>query len=731
MSGETGDFEGNGTAASEPFVSAADLVDAVADVVYAVDAGGRLSRWNHRLVEVTGVDESELASSPFASLLAGGDERPGSFETADGATDATVTYRARLSTPTGPRRYEFRERPLTDDGDVVGYAGVGHEVSGRSEPRSSAPSEDGVPSAARVDATDEREADDVAPFPGVSLLGGGGVGVTESGDVAASGDATRTERLRYQRNLLSQLLETSPVGICIHDGDRRARRLNSRAEELLGVSTSEMTGRRIDAFPLELFDENGDALDEDEYAVSRVYETGEAVIGLEEGYRTPSGEERWFSTSAAPLFDGDGDLARVVVAIEDVTSLKENERELERQRDELDTLNRINELMREVMHGLVTEQSQETIEQSVCELLSQSEFYHAAWVGEPNIDGEMDIRTTAGDDNGAVAALNEVRPFPEAERPSVVAYRTRQTNAGRHLASNPAMPASFREIAAEHGIHAAIAVPLTYGEMAFGTLVVYATTPDAFSEREQEAFTVLGHVIGFAINATRNRRLLFSDDVVELEFHTTDARSGIIAFTDRFDCQCRLDGHALTDGDQVIEYMTISGVDPDRVEEELTAPPSNTESFRFISRDEDECLIESVVSDSVLKTLGDAGAYITEVYSDAGDSTIVVEVAGGKDIRHIVSAFKSVYPDSELVGKRQVDRPVQTTNQFRKRLTERLTSRQQTTVQAAYFGGYFDWPRASTAEEIAEALDISSPTLHYHLRRAQQSLLEAFFDVGE
>ena len=49
----------------------------------------------------------------------------------------------------------------------------------------------------------------------------------------------------------------------------------------------------------------------------------------------------------------------------------------------------------------------------------------------------------------------------------------------------------------------------------------------------------------------------------------------------------------------------------------------------------------------------------------------------------------------------------------------------------AYHAGYFEWPRGSTAEELADSMDVSSPTLHNHLRRAQQKLLSAFFDEQE
>ena len=49
-------------------------------------------------------------------------------------------------------------------------------------------------------------------------------------------------------------------------------------------------------------------------------------------------------------------------------------------------------------------------------------------------------------------------------------------------------------------------------------------------------------------------------------------------------------------------------------------------------------------------------------------------------------------------------------------------------LRAAYFAGYYEWPRRSTAEEIADSMGVSSPTLHNHLRKAQQKLLVAFLD---
>jgi predicted DNA binding protein len=43
-------------------------------------------------------------------------------------------------------------------------------------------------------------------------------------------------------------------------------------------------------------------------------------------------------------------------------------------------------------------------------------------------------------------------------------------------------------------------------------------------------------------------------------------------------------------------------------------------------------------------------------------------------------------------------------------------------------GGYFEWPRDSTIEELAENMGIAGSTFHHHLRHAQRKLAQAVFD---
>jgi predicted DNA binding protein len=57
-----------------------------------------------------------------------------------------------------------------------------------------------------------------------------------------------------------------------------------------------------------------------------------------------------------------------------------------------------------------------------------------------------------------------------------------------------------------------------------------------------------------------------------------------------------------------------------------------------------------------------------------------------------------------------------------------LTDRQREVLQYALESGYFEWPRESTSEELAEGMGISRATLLEHLRKAESKLLTDALD---
>ncbi len=147
----------------------------------------------------------------------------------------------------------------------------------------------------------------------------------------------RERDLRRERDLNEKLLRTAPVAIAVYDSDCEPLLSNRRARDVLGLPESGDVDDLRDAGRWDVYDADGTQLSADELPAARVLERGEAVSDVEIAIDRPDGERRWFRVNAVPLFDAEESVDRVVVAGEDVTELKRRERQLRRQRDELES----------------------------------------------------------------------------------------------------------------------------------------------------------------------------------------------------------------------------------------------------------------------------------------------------------------------------------------------------------------------------------------------------------
>ncbi|MCU4924932.1 helix-turn-helix domain-containing protein [Halobacteria archaeon AArc-dxtr1] len=419
--------------------------------------------------------------------------------------------------------------------------------------------------------------------------------------------------------------------------------------------------------------------------------------------------------------DGKIDGQRAVVWLaRDVTERVERERRLQSRRDELQVLGEIHAVVRQVIGTLVAAPTQAAIEQNVCDGLVESELYCSAIVSEINGEGGITYRVGAGGDDEELAELVD-RGFD---------YETvLETSESETISEASSSIRALQEsaIGREHEIQSAIAIPLCHEEIVYGVLTVYTDREAAFGPTESDSFQILGETIGFAIAAVRSRRLLFADSVVELELRIDGGDSFSFDITTEYECTCSLEWVGKDDEGTAYQYVTIDGLDGETALAEAEAHDS-VQSCRLIHDADDHCTIEMQLVESGVRTLMNLGVTIRDVTIEDGVGRCLVEVAQDTDIREILDQFSQVYERSELVARRDVDRPVQTAAERRNRILDRVTDRQLTALRLAYYGGYFNWPRDSTGEEIAEVMGISPPTMHQHLRKALYEILTEFFD---
>ena len=517
---------------------------------------------------------------------------------------------------------------------------------------------------------------------------------------------------------MDDVLDHVGDGVLVVDGGWRVTGVNAVAATLLDREESAL----VDADVRDVFPRSVESTFHDRFGDE---DASPATVDFEE-YFPDIGT--WLGIRTVPVEDG------LAVYLRDVTERRGLEDALADGEAELERLNRINAIIQEIVRDLVGETTRGGIEATVCERLAASELYEFTWIGERGpTDERLVHRTAAGEHEGIVDLIVDGGDPPDGtESPERAVLRTGETRIVRQLVDD-SVPEPVRRVAFARGLQSAIAVPLRYGTTTYGVLGVYATRPDAFSERERESLETLGVATGFVINAARQRNLLLSDTVVELTLRVTDPGDPFVAASARLDCSLAVEGVVPLAEGTLLCYVGVEGASPTALLATVDDRLGST-GGRVVHETSDEEATEgglvevTVDGGSPLLSLTERGATVRTAEYEDGVGRLVAETAPDEDLRGLVAAVGEAFPDSELLAKRERQRAVETAGAFRSSLHERLTDRQRTALRVAHHGGYFRSPRDSTAEELAAGLGISSPTLHYHLRAAQGKLVEAFLD---
>ncbi|MDF9746930.1 PAS domain S-box protein [Natrinema salsiterrestre] len=404
--------------------------------------------------------------------------------------------------------------------------------------------------------------------------------------------------------------------------------------------------------------------------------------------------------------------------------LRTNERELRRQHEQLDTLYRITSLIQMVQDNLLEATTRQELERTVCERLVESDLYRSAWIAEVGVNADrVDGLVGAGVDDSYLDALDEI---PLSMLGSGTVEEVIETKKTQVVQQYERRGFALEEDDEQH-IEAIAAIPLVFGDRIYGVLVVNGVHEDVFSENAVAGFESLAKLIGFAILALTNRKILLSDTIVDLELQVADPSIFYLSVTDELDCQCRFERSVPVEEGNVLEYHRIEGADQERVLDRA-ADADHIADARIAANRDDGFVLQTITDRSLSQVALEAGATMQSAIMVDGEARVTLEAPRSADLREIIDALDSVFADTELVAKREHEQEVRSSTTYRERVDERLTEKQRSALEAAYASGYYDWPREITAEELAESMGVSSSTLHQHLRNAVRSLAAALFD---
>lgn len=164
-------------------------------------------------------------------------------------------------------------------------------------------------------------------------------------------------------------------------------------------------------------------------------------------------------------------------------------------------LRRIRSLVREADRQLVQSSSKQVAATAVCEVLTRSDPYRFAWIGEIDHDsGTVEPYASAGEGGGYLDAITvRIDEGPKSRGPGGTAIREGRVAVTQNIREDPTFD-PWREKAIEQGFEATASVPIQSTDTLHGELSVYADRPHAFDEEERGLLSELAEDLATAFD---------------------------------------------------------------------------------------------------------------------------------------------------------------------------------------------------------------------------------------
>ena len=437
---------------------------------------------------------------------------------------------------------------------------------------------------------------------------------------------------------------------------------------------------------------------------------------------------------AVDTFDDDiRQLVEILAANAEATYDRvEREEQFKRQRERLTALNNLSAVVRDINEALVQQSTRTEVEDVVCERLAASDSYQFAWVGEvDSTSEEVRLRT----ESGVEGYLDDVSISTDPDDPSGLgptgrAVRTHDVQVVRGVQEDESYE-RWHDHAREYGYRSSAAIPIVHGGTLYGVLNVYTGRRDAFTGEERTVVAQLGEIVGHAIASVDRKQALMGDQVVEVEFLARDVLDPIDALdsldASATDVRVNFDRAVPTGDDEFLVYGTATSGSTELLEALVDHFP-DWSALTVLGEDESSLWFELRFTEPpVFALVADSGGNIEWARIEDGDYRMLLHLPPSTDIRRVVDDVREVFPSAEMLSRRQIAQDDESLPHLRTVLTDELTDRQRAALEVAYLSGFFEWPRNSSGEEIADSIGISHPTFSEHLRLAQQKLFDALF----
>lgn len=412
-----------------------------------------------------------------------------------------------------------------------------------------------------------------------------------------------------------------------------------------------------------------------------------------------------------------------------------NEEQIQRQKAQLDqTERRLDELIQITENAvrfqniLWKAESHADVYQKVCDNLAEVNDVGFVWIGEYS-PGKQEIipKEWAGEEGSYVDQIS-LEFKSNSREPSIRTVLQEDSVAVDNIASD-VEKASWRQSALSHGLASVLSVPIAHEDMMYGVISVYFTNPMEYPEQRQMAYEGLGSAIARALSSIDQRQALGAEKRVELEFETTGVDSPLKRLANAIETGFQIESAVRKGEEEYILYGTVSAIPEEEFREGSKAIPNVTDP-RVLESTGRELRFEVVVEhDAPPGTVIEVGGKFKDLQVYTDRCILRASFPPTASINRIIDTVSKRHPEWNLKARR-TDSQELDTQQF-PTAESKLSERQSSILSAALQSGYFEWPRETTGEELAEKLDVSPPTIHRHIRTGMAKLTEHYLEKGK
>ncbi|WP_435158137.1 bacterio-opsin activator domain-containing protein [Haladaptatus sp. DFWS20] len=405
--------------------------------------------------------------------------------------------------------------------------------------------------------------------------------------------------------------------------------------------------------------------------------------------------------------------------------LREQDRTLQTQNEQLTALNRINETIREIDQALVQAETREEIDHTVCELLTADDRFRFAWIGtvDPTTD-TVDPRAWAGINQGYL----DSQLFTVAASGTDPAGQTAATG-DVTMVSNVAAglrDEAWRKDALTRDYLSVLSIPLVYNDLRHGVLTVYAPTQEAFDDTAKAVLAELGETIASALSAIERKNALLTTSMTRVEFAIDDSTFILSRLAKDTACTLSYQGGVQQSTEGSYVFVTVEDASPEDVADAASQLVAIDDVQQISADGEGGVLRLRLTQPFLALELADHGAVFREATAGSTATTLVIDIPDSIDVRTITQLVRESFSSVELRSKRTLNQAIE--HDLYSKFLEKLTERQLEVIQTAYYSGFFESPRESTGEDIAKTLGISPPAFYKHARTVQRKLFTTLFE---